>query len=75
VTGIVVAVGVGDTDDRAIERVVGIAHCLDEGLAQEQRKTRIAVTRQSLAKSVSHDWYFPLLWPLTKGVRAIIVNV
>ncbi len=48
VAGIVVAVGVGDADDRAVERVVGIAHRLDEGLAQEQREARIAVTGQPL---------------------------
>ena len=51
---VVVAVGVGDADDRTVERVVGIAHRLDEGLAQKQRETRIAVTRQTLAQSVSH---------------------
>ena len=76
VAGIVVAVGVGDADDRPVERVVGIAHGLDEGLAQEQRETRIAVTCQSLAKPVvSHVLYFRLLSLLTKGARAIIVNV
>jgi hypothetical protein len=52
--GIVVAVGIGDADDRAIERVVGITHRLDEGLAQEQREASVAITCQSLAKSVGH---------------------
>ena len=54
VTGVVVAVGVGDADNRTIQRIVGIAHRLDEGLAQEQRKPGIAVARQALAQSVSH---------------------
>jgi hypothetical protein len=54
VAGIVVAIGVGDADDRPVQRVVGIAHRLDEGLAQEQRKPGVAVTRQTLAQSVSH---------------------
>jgi hypothetical protein len=54
--GIVVTVGVGDADDRTVERIVGIAHRLDEGLAQEQRKPGVAVTGQSLAKPVSHCW-------------------
>ena len=53
-TGIVVAVGVGDADNRPIERVVGITHRLDEGLAQEQGKPGIAIARQSLAQSVRH---------------------
>ena len=48
VAGIVVAEGVGDADDRPVERVVGIAAGLDEGLAQEQRKARVAVGRQTL---------------------------
>ena len=62
VAGIVVAVGVGDADDRAVQRVVGIAHRLDEGLAQEQRKPGIAITRQSLAKSVvSHSLVIPVV--------------
>src|SRR5215471_13745291 len=59
--GIVVAVGVGDADDRPVQRVVGIAHRLDEDLAQEQRKACVAVTCQSLAQSVGH-----FLFPLTQ---------
>ncbi len=54
VAGIVIAVGVGDADDRPVQRIVGITHRLDEGLAQEQRKPGIAITCQSLAKSFSH---------------------
>src|SRR5262249_42977164 len=54
VAGIVVAIGVGDADDRPVQRVVGIAHRLDEGLAQEQRESGVTVRSQSLAQSVSH---------------------
>src|SRR5229473_3346611 len=35
-------------------RFTAIAHRLDKGLAQEQRESSVAITRQSLAKSVSH---------------------
>jgi hypothetical protein len=68
-------VGVGDADDRPVQRVVGIAHRLDEGLAQEQRKPGVAVTRQSLAKSVSHRAYFLSSSIPTYEVRRIIVNI
>src|SRR4249919_118189 len=54
VAGIVIAVGVGDADDRPVQRVIRIAHRLDEDLAQEQREASVAITRQSLAKSVGH---------------------
>ena len=76
VAGIVVAVGVGDADDRPVERVVGIAHRLDEGLAQEQRKAGVAVARQSLAKSVSH-FLVPYRRIAThcRGDSATIVNI
>ena len=43
VAGVEVAVGVGDADDRPVERVVGVAHGLDEGLAEEQREAGVAV--------------------------------
>ena len=49
VTGIVVAVGVGDSDDRTIERILRISHRLDEGLAQEQRKPSVAIARESFS--------------------------
>ncbi len=54
VAGIVVAVGVGDADDGALQRVIGIAHCLDEGLTQEQRKPGIAVAGQPLLETLGH---------------------
>ena len=54
VARIVVAIGVGDADDRAVQRVVRIAHRLDEDLAQEQRKAGITIARQSLTQPVSH---------------------
>ena len=60
VAGIVVAVGVGDADDRPVQRVVGIAHRLDEGLAQEQRKAGVAIAGQSFAQSVGHFHFFLL---------------
>ena len=48
VAGIVIAVRIGDADDRTVERVIGIPHRLDEGLPQKQRETRIAVAGESL---------------------------
>ena len=51
VAGVEAAEGVGDADDGPLERVVGIAHRLDEGLAQEQRKLLVAVRREALAHS------------------------
>jgi hypothetical protein len=44
-----VAERVGHTDDRAFERIIGIAHGLDEGLAQEQRETGVTIAGQPLA--------------------------
>ena len=52
VAGVVVAEGVGDADDRPLQRVVGIAHRLDEGLAQEQREVGVAVRRQASLHSL-----------------------
>jgi hypothetical protein len=43
VAGIVVAERVRYADDRALERVVGVAHGFDEGFAQKKRETSIAV--------------------------------
>ncbi len=54
VARIVVAIGVGDADDRALQRVVGIAHGLDERLAQEQREAGIAIARRTLAQTTRH---------------------
>ena len=48
VAGIVVAEGVGDRDDRPVERVVGKPHRLDEGAAEKEGKIRVAVVGQSL---------------------------
>mgnify|MGYP003694511085 CR=1 FL=1 len=61
VAGIVVAEGVGDADDRPVERVVGIAAGLDEGLAQEQREARIAVGGEALTQSGG-------VWRTSRGV-------
>ena len=55
VTRIEIGIGVGDADDRTIERVIGIAHRLDEGLAQEQREILVAVTGQAFAHSAGHS--------------------
>ena len=49
VAGIVVAEGVGDADDGAIERIVGVAHGLDEGFAEEEREAGVAVAGQPFA--------------------------
>src|SRR5690606_11903297 len=49
--GIVGAAGIGNADDRAIERRVGIARPLDERLAQEQRESVVAVAGQALAQA------------------------
>ncbi len=49
VAWIVVAECIGHADDRAIERIVGITHGLDEGFAEEQRETRVTVAGQPFA--------------------------
>ena len=59
VARIVVAVGVGDADDGAVKRVVGEAHGLDEGFAQEERKGHVAIVCQPLVKALGH-WRVPL---------------
>ena len=54
VAGVEVRIGVGDADDRPVERVVREALGLDEGLAQEQRKAGIAVGGQTFAQAGGH---------------------
>ena len=54
--GVVGAAGVGDADHRPIERGIGVAGALDEGLAQEQREAGIAVTGQTLAHAGGAAW-------------------
>ena len=49
VAGIVVTEGVGHTDDRAIERVIGITGGFNEGFAQEQREARVTVAGEPFA--------------------------
>ena len=56
VAGVEVRIGVGDADDRPVERVVGEALGLDEGLAQEQRKAGIAVGGETFAEAGGHDF-------------------
>src|SRR6202021_897075 len=55
VAGIVVALRIRDADDRPVERIVGIAHRLDEGLAQKQREAGVAVAGQSLTQPFGHS--------------------
>ncbi len=47
--GVVVAKGVGDADDGPLERIVGVAHGLDERLTEEEREAGVAVAGQPLA--------------------------
>ena len=47
--GVVVAEGVGDADDGPLERIVGVAHGLDERLTEEEREAGVAVAGQPLA--------------------------
>ena len=56
--GVEVAEGVGDADDRPVERIVGEAGGLDEGLAQEQREAGIAIGREIAAHAACglHGW-------------------
>ncbi len=49
VAWIVVAEGIGYADDRAFERIVGVAHGLDKCLAEEQREAGIAIAGQPFA--------------------------
>ena len=49
VAGIVVTEGVGHTDDRAVERIVGVTAGLDEGFTQEQREASVAIAGEPLA--------------------------
>src|SRR5207244_7324729 len=60
VARIEIAERIGDADDRPLQRVVGIALGLDEGLAQEQRERLVAVAGQAFSQSVAHRL---LLWP------------
>jgi hypothetical protein len=49
VAGVVVAEGVRDADDGAPQRIVGVAHRLDERLAEEERETCVALAGQPFA--------------------------
>ena len=56
VAGIEIAMGIGDADDGPVQRVVGIAGGLDEGLAQEQREFRIAIAGEIFLQAArDHD--------------------
>ena len=46
---VVVTESVGDADDGPLERIVGVAHGLDERLAEEEREAGVAVAGQTLA--------------------------
>jgi len=54
VAGVVVGAGVRDADDRALERLVAVAHRADEGLAQEEGEFRVAIGRQALPHADAH---------------------
>ena len=47
--GVVVTEGVSEADDGPLERIVGVAHGLDERLAEEEREAGVAVAGQPLA--------------------------
>ena len=55
---VVVTVSIGYTNNRAIERIVGISQRLDEGFAMEQRKAGVAITGEPFAQTLGH--FFPL---------------
>jgi hypothetical protein len=49
---------VGDADDRALERFIGVAHRLDERAAQEERELLVAIGGEIAAHAalfVCHD--------------------
>ena len=68
VAGVVVAEGVGDADDGALQRVVGVAHRLDERLAEEEREAGVAVAGQSFAKPCASYRFLLRLQRLTTGM-------
>ena len=41
------AAGIGDADDGTLQRGIGIARTFDEGLAQKQGKTTVAIIGQA----------------------------
>ena len=47
--GVVVTEGVSDADDGPLEGIVGVAHGLDERLAEEEREAGVAIAGQPLA--------------------------
>ena len=47
--GIKAAEGIGDADDRTIQRLIGIAHRLDKCFAQKQGEFFVAVSREAFA--------------------------
>ena len=56
VAGVEIAMGIGDADDGPVQRIVGIAGGLDEGLAQEQREFRIAIAGEIFLQAArDHD--------------------
>ena len=59
VAGIVVGIGIGNADDRPIEGVVGIAHGLDECLAQKQGEPLIAIAGQLAPQPAGQNMILP----------------
>ena len=51
---VIVGIGVGDADDRAVERVVGETHRLDERLAKVPGKILVPVAGQPSPKPARH---------------------
>jgi hypothetical protein len=62
VAGVVVAAGVRNADDRTVQRSVGEPRTLDERLAQEQRKTLVAIARQAFAHAGGAGVVFWIEW-------------
>ena len=75
VAGIVVAGGVGDADNRTIERVIGIADRLDGRSRRTARTRRRRNWLNPCAVRPPSCWFLVALFLLLYEVRRIIVNL
>ena len=58
VAGVVAGGGVGDADDRPVERLVGVAHRLDEGFAEKEREAGVAIVGEALPHAGRLFWHY-----------------
>ena len=75
--GVVAAAGVGDADHRALQRIVGVAGALDEGLAKKQGKALVAVVGEAFFQAggvVAHGVPWGRVRRVVPGLYGVPLN-